>query len=267
MSVFELRGVLPRKKALAIQISGFVFLISTWSLVSGFALIPNSILPTPWAVLYSLKVLHFEDALLRNLMFSIKINLLGYLEAVLIAVPLGFVIGLFPLFREGFRRYIDAFRYLPLTALTGLFIAWYGIEVNMKIQFLAFGILVYLLPIVIQRINEVEQVYVDTVYTLGASKFQTIKSVFVPSVLSKISDDIRVIVAISWTYIIVAEVINKSEGGVGALAFTCARQSRIDKVFALLFVIILIGFLQDKAAEQLDKFLFPFKKVSANKGG
>src|SRR5690606_13422094 len=123
------------------------------------------------------------------------------IEAVLICIPIGFTIGLFPIFRGMFSKQVNAIRFVPLTAVTGLFIAWFGIENNMKIQFLAFGIIVYLLPVVVQRVYDVEEVYQQTAFTLGASKWQTIKSVFVPSVFSKLFDDIRVLVAISWTYI------------------------------------------------------------------
>lgn len=264
-SLVKLRGELDAKTTTIVQLVGLGLIISLWSAVSGLELIPNSLLPTPWSVLSSFAELHFQDALIRNVFYSIKINLMGYMEALLIAVPAGFLIGLLPVCRELFRRYIDATRYLPLTALTGLFIAWFGIEDTMKVQFLAFGIMVYLLPVVVQRIYEVEKVYVDTIYTLGATKWQTIKEIFVPAVLSKISDDARVLVAISWTYIIVAELINKSAGGIGALCYTAARQSRIDKVFAILMVIVLIGFIQDKLAAMLDKVLFPHKHTAGEK--
>lgn len=257
--LFTLRANLDSKQAYLIQLSGLIALICIWSIVCYGTNISPSILPSPLNVLFAYKELHFDDALIRNILFSIKINLMGYAEALIISLPVGFLLGLIPLFREAFRKYIDSFRFLPLTALTGLFIAWFGIEETMKIQFLAFGIIVYLLPIIIQRIEEVEQVYIDTVFTLGANKIQTIKSVFIPAVLQKISDDLRIIIAVSWTYIIVAEVINKTEGGIGALIFTCARQSRIDKVFALLAIIVFIGFIQDKAMQSLDKFLFPSK--------
>jgi NitT/TauT family transport system permease protein len=128
----------------------------------------------------------------------------------------------------------------------------------MKIQFLSFGIFVYLLPVVVQRVDEVETVYLDTVYTLGASRWQTIRTVFIPLVFSKLSDDIRVLTAISWTYLIVAELVNKTSG-LGALSFTAARQSRVDKVFAILLLIIVIGIIQDKAFKYFDKLLFGFK--------
>jgi NitT/TauT family transport system permease protein len=185
---------------------------------------------------------------------------MGYLEAIVVSIPLGFLLGLFPLFKKLSSKYIDAIRFIPLTAVTGLFIAWFGIETNMKVQFLAFGILVYLLPVVVQRVQEVDNIYLQTAYTLGASKWQIIRTVFIPSVLAKISDDIRVLVAISWTYIIVAELINKS-GGIGAMIWTASRQSRIDKVFALLIVIILIGIAQDKLFDWIDRRLFPYKHL------
>ena len=40
---------------------------------------------------------------------------------------------------------------------------------------------------------------------------------------------------------------------------TGIRQGNIDKLFAMLFIIIIIGFLQDKLFVMLDKRLFPFK--------
>jgi len=258
--LFKLRGKLPTKVSLTIQLLGFILLISLWEVVARSNFVTAALLPAPSSVITSFKELHFDDALLRNLFYSIKLNLLGYIEAILIATPLGFIIGLFPLFRELARKYVDAMRFLPLTALTGLFIAWFGIGTEMKVHFLAFGIIVYLLPVVVQRISEVDEVYCDTVYTIGASSWQTIRHVFCPDVLSKLFDDIRIIVSLSWTYIIVAETINKS-GGVGSLISISARQSRIDKVFALLIVIILVGLIQDKILTKLDSWILPHKHV------
>jgi len=258
-SLFKLRGKLSKRTSIAIELVGLIVFLCFWEMIVRLGFINSSLLPTPTSVVLSFKELHFEDALIRNLGYSIKINLLGYLQAAAIAVPLGFIIGLFPFFRELCRHLIDSLRFLPLTALTGLFIAWFGIGTTMKVQFLAFGIFVYLLPVVVQRINEVEEVYCDTVYTLGATKWQTIKTVFIPAVLARLSDDARVLVAISWTYIIVAELVNRSEGGIGAVAFTAARQSRMDKVFAVLVLIVTVGFIQDKLAAYLDKMFFPHK--------
>ena len=257
MSIFELRYPIPKRQHLLLEIAGLVGFLVLWQLVA-MRIDSPAILPSPLVVISSFPELHFEDFLIKNALFSIKINLLGYLQAILISIPLGMVVGLFTPIGAVVNRYVDAIRYIPLTAVTGLFIAWFGIYLNMKIQFLAFGIFVYLLPIVVQRVKEVDDVYVQTAQTLGANRWQVIARVFIPGVLSRLSDDIRVLTAISWTYIIVAEMVN-NEGGLGALIFRAARQSRLDKVFAVLFVIIIIGIIQDKIFQWLDRRAFGFK--------
>lgn len=255
---FALRGPLPRTTNTIVGAAGFVVLLGLWQVLCSLKFIPSTLLPSPLAVIASFRELHFDDALVRNAGYSIYLNLAGYLEAIAIAIPLGFAIGLFPVMRALFTRYIEALRFVPLAAATGLFIAWFGIEDTMKIQFLAVSIIVYLLPVVIQRIDDVPEVYLQTAHTLGASLWQKIVSVFVPAVVTKIIDDIRVLVAISWTYITIAEALNMT-GGIGALAYQCARKSRIDKVFAVLLLIVLIGFVQDKLFKMLDRALFPHK--------
>jgi NitT/TauT family transport system permease protein len=185
-----------------------------------------------------------------------------YIIAIFISILIGFIIGLIPLFRGLFNRIFDAGRFIPLTAVTGIFILWLGIGSEMKVSFLAFGILVYLIPVVVQRIDEVQSVYLQTVFTLGASPWQTVKTVYFPYVLSKLIDDIRVLTAISWTYITIVEMLNKS-GGIGQLIWEAKRQSAIDKAFAVLLIIILIGILQDKLFASLDKVIFPHKHTQS----
>ncbi len=216
------------------------------------------ILPTPLGVVKSYPSLIQDDNLAGNTFHSIWLNLQGYFWAIVLCIPIGFLIGLVPLFQGLFSKQVDALRYLPLTALTGLFIIWFGIEDKMKVAFLAFGILVYLLPVVVQRINEVEDVYLKTVFTLGSNAWQTIRTVYMPSVFSKLIDDIRVLTAISWTYIIIAELVNR-QGGIGALIYLKSRQGYMEKVFAILIVIVLIGFIQDRLFIYLDRRLFPHK--------
>jgi NitT/TauT family transport system permease protein len=257
--LFKLGGKLPVRLSAIIGVSGFILIVGIWQLITGMGWVPRAILPSPLSVITCFRELHFQDFLVRNAYYSIKLNFLGYLEAIIMSLLLGFIIGLFPFFRSLLAKYIDAIRFVPLAAVTGIFIAWFGIYTNMKVQFLSFGIMVFLLPIVVQRIDEVAETYLQTAYTLGATSWQTIWSVYWPHVTSKLIDDIRVLTAISWTYIIVAEMVNKDKG-LGAMIHISQRQSRLDKVFALLIIIIIIGILQDKLFVYIDRKLFPYKK-------
>ncbi len=217
------------------------------------------IVPLPSDVAASYGDLIKEDNLFNNALRSIWLNFQGYFWAVLLCIPIGFLIGLFPVFRGLFSKPVDALRYLPLTALIGVFIIWFGIYDEMKVAFLAFGIIVFLLPTVISRIDDVDEVYLSTVFTLGASNWQTIKTVYFPAVMSRLLDDIRVLTAVSWTYIIVAEYINKDGGGLGALIYIKRRLQQVPDMFAIILVIVLIGFLQDRIFVYISKRLYPHR--------
>ncbi|MBE7686183.1 ABC transporter permease subunit [Tenacibaculum piscium] len=235
--------------------------------LKGFGLVKNKvypILPSPIKVIKAFPELNKDDDVIGNTFLSIKLNVLGYLLAIIIAIPVGFLLGLIPLFRGLFSKIIDSYRFIPLTAVTGIFIMWLGLGSQMKVSFLAFGIIVYLIPVVVQRIDQVQKVYLNTVFTLGATPWQTIKSVYMPYVFSKLIDDIRVLTAISWTYITIVEMLNKG-GGIGELIWTAKRQSRIDKAFAILIIIVIIGVVQDRLFVIIDKLLFPYKHINKNK--
>jgi NitT/TauT family transport system permease protein len=260
MKLIDVYNEQPNTSNFKLEVFGSLIILAVWYAITASGLVPKAILPTPLDVLYSFKELHFNNYLIVNTGYSLWINILGYVEAIIVSLFFGFIIGIVPPVRKIFSRYVDALRFIPLTAVLGLFIAWFGIDTNMKVQFLAFGIFVYLLPVIVNRIDEIDEVYKQTAYTLGASKWQCIRYVYFPYVISKVFDDIRVLTAISWTYVIIAEVVNKTDG-IGALINTCARQSRTDKVFALLIVIVLIGVIQDKLLKGLGNKLFPYKKI------
>jgi ABC-type nitrate/sulfonate/bicarbonate transport system permease component len=59
--------------------------------------------------------------------------------------------------------------------------------------------------------------------------------------MSRLFSQIILLVSLSWTYIIIVEVINSGAGGIGSLSYIASRQSRIDKVFAILLIIIFYG--------------------------
>ena len=265
--LFTLRGRINNPHRIVLGILGLLIFLLIWIILTSGSdpIVKSGILPHPWRMITAYGDLYTDNELIKNTFYSIGLNLSGYVKAIFLSVVIGFIIGLYPLFRGMFQSHVDAIRFVPLTAVTSLFIVWFGIGTDMKVNFLAFGILIYLLPVVVQRIDEVENVYLKTVYTLGATDWQTIKTVYFPSVLSRLFDDIRILTAISWTYIIVAEMI-ASQGGIGALLFSAGRrQGRVDKIFALLLLIILIGIIQDRIFKNLDKEFFPHKYQAKDK--
>ncbi len=264
--LFKLRGELSSIQNTILGIVGLLVFLLIWVIMTmgETPLVNPGILPSPWKVLTSYSDLCTDNDLVKNTFFSIGLNIAGYLKAIIVSIILGFVIGLYPIFRGMFKNHIEAIRFVPIAAAIGLFIVWYGSQTSMKVNFLAFGIIIFLLPVVIARIDEVKSVYLKTVHTLGATDWQVIRTVYIPSVFSRLFDDIRILTAISWTYIVFAEQV-ASQGGIGYLTFAVRRFGRIDKLFALLILILIIGLIQDRIFKYLDKEFFPYKYQTKSK--
>jgi NitT/TauT family transport system permease protein len=241
-----------------LKLSGWLILFIVWFVITNFGLINNHVMPTPQKTWNAFTEMRQNDNLWDNVLFSVKINVVGYIKCILLALVVGFAIGLFAPVRKMFSQQVNALRFVPITALMGIFIAVSGLTILTKINFLAFGIWVYLVPVVVQRIDEVEITHLQMMKTLGASFFQTVRFVVWRSVISRLSDDIRILVGISWTYIIVAELAG-IQGGLGSLIFLGERQSNVGKVYAVIFIIVAIGIIQDAVFRLADRLVFQFK--------
>lgn len=261
-NLFKLGGNLKKSQSVIFSLIGFIAIITAWYATIIIFNIKPQIFPTPHKVILALIELFKDYNLVENTWYSIKLNFYGYVEAIAISIPLGFIVGLFPIFNGMFSKWVTSIRFLPLTAVTGIFIGIFGIALDMKVHFLSFGIIIYLLPIFVTRVEQTDTTHKQTIWTIGANKWQEFRYLYFPSVMSKIFTDIKVIVAISWTYIIVAELIAR-DLGVGAMIWRSEKMGRVDMVFAILVVIIIVGYISDVIFNILDYIFFPFKYESS----
>lgn len=264
--MFKFGGSLNKTENLVIGLIGAVILLFIWYFVTSTGKISGRILPNPIDVLHKFPVLVRDHNLMHNIWYTVSLNLTGYAIGLAVAIPLGFLIGIFPAMDALFRKYFEAIRYLPLPAASGIFIAIFGLGFSMKAKFLAFGIIIFTLPALMQKItdlqnpaNEKDYTYIESAKTLGMTSWQMFRYVYWPYVMDKLYQDIRSLVAISYTYVVIAECFNK-EGGIGAAISTFSRQSRTPEIYALLMIIICIGILQDQIFKYMEPVIFPYRK-------
>ena len=245
---------------------GILILIFLWWLEARLEIIPTKILPGPFDVIGSLGRLVGENHLFGNIWFSVKMNLSAYVWAILISLPLGIIVTVFPALNLAIGRYISAIRFLPLPACVAIFIAISGLTYTTKLSFLVVALIIYIVPEVDNRVanlqnpsNDKDFVYLQTMRTMGASNFQIFRYVYWPYITSGVSGSIRSLLALSWSYVTISELIYKDGtiNGIGALINTSIRQSDMAAAWACLFIVILIGVIQDILFKEGEKLLFP----------
>jgi NitT/TauT family transport system permease protein len=234
--------------------------LGAWCLISYGGLAPADFLPSPTETIRGTLQLFIQHDLLSAILVSTRRILIAFALASLLALPLGILMGAFTPIHHVFEPVVAPLRYMPISAFIPLLILWFGIYEKQKIAFLFLGVFVYLLPVVVSAIRIVPEELVQTALTLGASKWQVIRTVLVPAALPEIFDSFRVMNAISWTYVILAEAVNP-EHGLGYMVELARTHQKASWSFAGLLVIGGIGLLTDQIIRSLSKLLFRWREV------
>jgi len=259
---FALRAPLPRRAALALGFIAPTVVLGLWCVVSYGGLAPPDFLPSPSEVVRGTLQLFLQYELGSAIVISTRRIVLAFLLASAVALPLGVFMGAFEPVNRIFEPITAPLRYMPISAFIPLLILWFGIYEAEKVAFLFLGVFVYLLPVVVTAIRAVPEELVQTALTLGASRWQVVRTVLLPSALPEIFDSFRVMNAISWTYVILAEAANP-EHGLGYMVELARTHQKASWSFAGLLVIGGIGLFTDFVIRTVSALLFRWRESAA----
>ncbi len=222
-------------------------------------LISPSMLPSPGEVYRSLPSLWSDRSLPKNILYSFLRVGAGFVVAFLIVFPMALLMGTFSKFKALIAPLMLFGGYLPIPALVPLFMILFGTNELQKVMFLAFGFAIYLLPLFVKYLDEVDNVYLQTGYTLGANKFQILNNILLPIALPNMFDAMRLGFGIGWGYIILAEMVDMGSFGVGTLILTSQRRGPREDIYLVLIAIVIMAFITDKIWDKVGQQLFPYR--------
>jgi NitT/TauT family transport system permease protein len=260
--LLALRSPLPRVTSLVLGLVMPAVVLGAWCVASYGGLAPPDFLPSPSEVVRGTLQLFLEHDLAHAILVSTQRIGIAFLLASALALPLGVLMGAFEPVNKLFEPIMAPLRYMPISAFIPLLILWFGIYESQKIAFLFLGVFVYLLPVVVTAIRAVPEELVQTGLTLGASRWQVVRTILLPAALPEIFDSFRVMNAIAWTYVILAEAVN-AQGGLGYMVQLAYQHQKASWSFAGLLVIGGIGLLTDALIRMLSGVLFRWREKPA----
>ena len=260
-NLFSIRSPLPKKTAFVLGLVAPALVLGVWCGLTYGNLVQPDFLPKPTEVVRGTLQLFIQYDLGTAILVSTRRIAIAFLLASALALPLGVLMGAFDPINRFFEPIMAPLRYMPISAFIPLLILWFGIYEKQKIAFLFLGVFVYLLPVVVSSIRLVPEELVQTALTLGASRFQVVRTVLVPAALPEIFDSFRVMNAIAWTYVILAEAVNP-EHGLGYMVELARTHQKASWSFAGLLVIGGIGLLTDALIRVISSVLFSWREAS-----
>ena len=241
------------------------FLVALWIVLTHWEILPPFSLPKPMGVIRAFARLWTEYDLLGNVFQSWWRIAQAFFWCAVVAIPLGILMASFRWLFELINPVAAPMRAMPLTAFLPAFIALFGMDETMKVAFLWFGMFFYLLAVVVEEANRVDNALLETAYTLGAKQRHALWLIFRASFPS-IFASFRILYDIGWTYVILAEMVNARKG-VGYMVEAARKVLDFERVYAGIIAIGIAAFLFRFLLTFLERKLFPWRQASAPLAG
>lgn len=244
-------------------IGAVIAVLLIWTLLSASGWISPNKLPSPMRVIKAFGYLMWDSVNERSLLWDATVWSVGRVLAagalvVAIGIPIGVLMGASPRVNAALSPLVDPFRSAPVVALLPIMVMWFGIGEWMKVLFLFFGAVVFLIPMVRDAVRAVPQAYWISARDLGATPFEAVRYAVLPLAMPRIADAVIVGISVMWTYITVAEYVNAREG-LGQLISNARRFSAMDQVFAGIIVIIAFALLSYQLMHFIKAKLYPWE--------
>jgi NitT/TauT family transport system permease protein len=263
--LFALRKDVPRWQAVGMGVLCVVVCFGLWWLVTRGEpeqrLISQQALPSPGETFASFPSLWSERYLTLNTVATLKRVVLGFGLAALVGIPLGVLCGCFPRVNAFFLPVTVFGRNIPIAALIPLTFSLFGIGEGQKVMFIFIACVAFVISDTARAIAEVGEPYVDTAYTLGASRRQVILKVLVPLAMPSVFNSLRLLFGLAFGYIMLAELVKfgSQQGGLGDLIEVSQRQGPREHVILILLLIPILALGIDRLLFWVQKELFPYR--------
>ncbi len=255
---FELRYVPSARRTTLLGFIGALAFFGIWEI--GHYLTPESgqrFLPSVEQVVGKLIFLYAD----KNFLYDVAISCMrifgSFFLASLIAVPLGIAMGCFANFRALVNPTVSGWRYLPAASFIPLLLVWFGPTETAKMGLLFLGVVFFLVAMVLDNTEAVENALIEAALTMGASRTRVVLGVVVPAAMPAVIDSMRTMIAVGWTYLVIAEIVG-AQDGIGAVMMRAGRFLNVDIIMAGILMIGILGVLTDLLFRGLQRVLFPW---------
>ena len=255
--LLRVRVPVSQRQGLISAIGIWVVFFGVWVLATRMGWVNAILVPPPEQVFQTIYTLFAEQGFASDVLISVLRVLVAFAMACVVAVPLGVAMGAFPAIDAVMAPFVSAWRYLPAPSFIPILLMWFGTGEAPKLALLFLGVIFFLITLIADHTKEVRKELIETAMTLGASQRVTVFRVMLPAVLPNIVTAMRQMLAMAWTYLVIAEIV-ASTTGIGAMMMRARRFLHTDEILAGIIVIGAMGLMFDLAFAWLHRRLFPY---------
>jgi len=218
------------------------------------------ILPAPLQVGRAIVRLMADPRTLMHVWVTLYETLAGFGLAVLLGVGLGVVLGKVRWLERTLNPFIVALQVMPKVALVPIFIVWCGFGPVSKIVMAAVLAFFPIMTNTILGIQSVDRGHREVMISLNASRLATLREMELPATLPYVLTGAEVGIVLAIIGAIVGEYLGGSHG-LGYLAVATLNAFDVQAMFAVIFVLTILGFVLYMIVAALRRRLTPWHEV------
>ena len=258
--ILKLLSPVSSRQAVVLGIMGGVVFFLIWEL--GHYMTPEEskrFLPSPQHVLLTLYTLLTEKDFLSDIGISMFRIIGSFIAVCIVAVPLGIFMGCFDNMRALINPVVSGARYLPAASLIPLLLVWFGPTDTQKMALLFLGVIFFLVALILDNTRAVQKELIEAALTMGANRRQIVLGVISRAATPAILDSMRTMIAVGWTYLVIAEIV-AAQDGIGAVMMRAGRFLKADVIMAGILTIGILGVLTDIAFRIISHYALPWNR-------
>lgn len=187
----------------------------------------------------------FSGTLWTHVLASVSRVFGGFSLALIIALPLGILIGRVPLIRQILDPTLQILRPIPVTAWLPLAMIIFGLGPRSAFFLVFLGAFYPILINTVFGVRSVDARLLEAAEMLGCSDSAQFSRVVLPASLPFIFTGVRLGLGFAWVVIVIGEMTGV-QTGLGAIIMEARQLSRTEIVICGMVAIGVIGFLSDR---------------------
>jgi len=250
-------GLRQRSEPLVLGLLGIVAILLLWEAVpylvtlkAGTKLFftpPSQVAETLWTLFASGEI--WAPLGVSAAGFAIGLGI-----AIVIALPLGILIGRSETLNALFDPFITAFNATPRLVFLPLVLLWFGLGLWSKVVIVAFGAVFPLLINTHEGIRNADRLLINVVRSFGAKEWNVVRFVVVPNALPYILTGLRLAIGRAVLGVVVSEFFG-SDQGLGVMMVQAASQYKVNIVFAGMIVFMALSLAMTSVVKLMERRL------------
>jgi NitT/TauT family transport system permease protein len=246
-------------RRIALIATPWILVVLLWWGIAVSGLINPSLVPTPPMVAKRFWQLLTDGKLPIDILMSTQRVFFGVTLGIIVAVPVGFVLGWYRNVRMFIDPLLNFFRALPPIALIPLVIVYFGIGEPAKIIILFYASFFAGVIVMYEGIAQISPLYVRVSRTLGATDSEIFRKVIVPLTIPHMLTATRVALGVAWATLVASELI-AAQQGLGALIQNASSFFQLDIIYVGIICIGLIALCMDLALRAISRRLVAWQE-------